>query len=265
MHRGSWRWISVAAVLVLAAAGGVGWWWLHSRTDHTTTAISVDQAIEDFRGSATTPPAAPPTTVPPAEPAPGVYSYTTSGGDAVDALGGASHTYPATTTITVTSAPDGCTTQRWTAAAERWDETTTCPVGAGLQVQRFVAFHRFFGSDDTETYTCDGDPRSLDAPAGTAWTARCVSGDDTSIYHGSVVATETAAIAGRTLSVQHVVETIDDGDSRDTQRTETWYLAGTDLVVRRVSDIATTEGSPIGDVHYTEHYEISLASLQPLG
>jgi hypothetical protein len=263
--------VSVGAFLVLAAAGGVGWWWLHSRTDHTTTAISLDQAVEDYRGTAsvaptTAPPqTTPPTTARPAQPAPGVYSYTSAGGDAVDALGGASHTYPATTTITVTAAPGGCTTQRWTAAEERWDETTTCPVGAGLQMQRFVAFHRFFGSDDTEAYACDGDARPLAAPAGTAWTARCVSGDDTSIYHGSVVGTETMTVAGSAVTAEHVAVTIEDGDSRDTQRTESWYLAGTDLVVRRVSDIATTESSPIGDVHYTEHYEISLASLRPLG
>jgi hypothetical protein len=132
-------------------------------------------------------------------------------------------------------------------------------------MQRFVAFHRFFGGDETESYACDGDPRPLAAPAGTAWMARCVSGEDTSTYHGSMVGTETMTIAGSPVTVDHVAVRIDDGDSRDTQRTETWYLAGTDLVVRRVSDIATTEGSPVGDVHYTEHYEISLASLRPLG
>jgi hypothetical protein len=198
------------------------------------------------------------------QPAPGVYRYTTTGGDAVDALGGASHTYPATSTITVTV--DGCgTTQRWTAAAERWDEFTTCAVDGGVQLQRFVSLHHFFGTDDTETSTCDGQPRPIGAPAGTTWTARCTDGDDVSTWNGTVVGVETAKVGSTTVEVEHVVVTIDNGDARDRQRTETWYLAGTDLVVRRISDIATTEGSPIGDVHYTEHYEIELDSLSPLG
>jgi hypothetical protein len=201
---------------------------------------------------------------PSVQPAPGVYQYTTTGGDAVDALGGASHRYPATSSITVTV--DGCaTTQRWTAAEERWDELTTCAGDGGVQLQRFVSLHRFFGADDTETTTCAGQPRPLDAVAGTAWTVRCVDGDETATWAGTVVGRETAVVGGATVDVEHVVVTIDNGDARDSQRTETWYLAGTDLVVRRISDIATTEGSPVGDVHYTEHYEIALDSFSPLG
>ncbi len=275
------RWVEVTTAVVMVALVGGIYWYLHVRTDHTTTAISVDQAVQDYRGSSssapptTAPPAPPaPTTSPPAptstvpappvQPAPGVYEYTTTGGDQVDALGGASHQYPATSTITVTV--DGCaTTQRWAPAEERWDEATTCAEADGLHLQRFVSFHRFFGGDDLETYACDGEPRTPGAAAGTTWTARCVAGDETATYRGSVVGTEQATLGGSTVAVDHVVVTIDDGDARDTQRTETWYLAGTDLVVRRVSDIATTESSPVGDVHYTEHYEIVLSSLAPLG
>ncbi len=52
-------------------------------------------------------------------------------------------------------------------------------------------------------------------------------------------------------------------DSRDVQVTDTWYLAGTDLVVRRVVNNSTTNGSPVGDVHYLEHVELTLGSLTP--
>jgi hypothetical protein len=277
------RWVEVAVVLVVVAIVGGVYWYLHVRTDHTTTAISVDQAVKDFRGASgptttaappgpTTTAAAPDTTAPgptttapaPVQPAPGVYRYTTTGSDSVDALGGASHQYPATSTITVTA--EGCaTTQRWAPAEERWDEITSCADGNGVQLQRFVAFHRFFGSDDVETSTCNGAPRPIGAPAGTAWVTQCLTGDDTDTRTGTVVGTEQMTVDGAPVSVEHVAVTIDDGDARDTQRTETWYLAGTDLVVRRVSDIATTEGSPVGDVDYTEHYEIALDSLSPLG
>ncbi len=277
----------ITAVALVAAVGGT-WWYLHARTDHTTTAISLDDLLREYRRTTQPSPPPPPppeptavapttttmttgttsstatVTTQPVQPPPGVYRYTTTGGDAVDALGGASHQYPATSTITVTV--DGCaTTQRWTAAAERWDELTTCTVDGALQLQRFVSLHHFFGTDDTETSTCDGQPRPLGAAVGTTWTARCVDGDDAATWTGTVVGAETAVVGGELVAVDHVVVTIDDGDARDSQRTETWYLAGTDLVVRQISDITTTEGSPVGDVHYTEHYEISLDSLSPLG
>jgi hypothetical protein len=272
------RWIEVATAVVLVAAVGGTWWYLHARTDHTTTAISIDELLQEYRRSTQPPPppvpvssatttTSPTTTAalaPPVQPVPGVYRYTTTGGDAVDALGGAGHQYPVTSSITVTV--DGCaTTQRWTAAGERWDELTTCAGDGGVQLQRFASLHRFFGADDNETSTCAGQPRPLDAPAGTAWTVHCVDGDETATWAGIVAGDETAVVGGATVAVEHVVVTIDDGDVRDSQRTETWYLAGSDLVVRRISDIATTEGSPVGDVHYTEHYEIALESLSPLG
>ena len=275
----------MTAVALVAAVGGT-WWYLHARTDHTTTAISIDDLLREYRRTTQpSPPPPPPSptssavaptttgatspttaniTTPPVQPAPGVYRYTTTGGDAVDALGGASHQYPATSTITVTV--DGCTTsQRWTAAAERWDDLTTCAGDGGVQLQRFVSLHHFFGTDDTETSTCDGQPRPLGAAAGTTWTTRCMDGDETATWTGTVVGAETATVRDEQVDVEHVVVTIDDGDARDSQRIETWYQAGTDLVVRRISDIATTEGSPVGDVHYTEHYEIALDSLSPLG
>ncbi len=283
------RWIEVATAVALVAAVGGTWWYLHARTDHTTTAISIDDVLREYRRSTQPPPPTPPspstppsssaaptttavapspttatTPAPPVQPAAGVYRYTTTGGDAVDALGGASHQYPATSTITVTV--DGCaTTQRWTAAEERWDELTTCAGDGGVQLQRFASLHRFFGADDNEATTCDGQPRPLGAAAGTTWATRCVDGDEAATWTGTVVGAETAVVGGESVAVEHVVVTIDDGDARDSQRTETWYLAGTDIVVRRISDIATTEGSPVGDVHYTEHYEIALDSLSPLG
>src|SRR5215204_586268 len=97
------RWIEVATAVALVAAVGGTWWYLHARTDHTTTAISIDDALREYRRS-TQPPSTPPTSTvaptttvavpspttaaapaPPVQPAAGVYRYTTTGGDAVDA------------------------------------------------------------------------------------------------------------------------------------------------------------------------------------
>ena len=47
----------VTAVALVAAVGGT-WWYLHARTDHTTTAISIDELLRDYRRS--TQPSPPP-------------------------------------------------------------------------------------------------------------------------------------------------------------------------------------------------------------
>ena len=52
-------------------------------------------------------------------PAAGVYIYDTKGSEHVSALGGASHTYPSQTTVTVTKTPCGAEL-RWDALKERW-------------------------------------------------------------------------------------------------------------------------------------------------
>lgn len=289
MQRSWWWWVVGASAVVAAVVVGVVVW-LGQRTDHTTTPVDVGDALDDFHNHTTTTTTtttnatsatagavdptqpAPPTTsaptdpidVPPAGvlPQPGVYSYTTTGSDGVDALGGASHDYPTTTAIIVT--PAGCgVSQRWVAAEERWDEWTVCATGMGIALGQFVEFHRFFGQDQLETYACTGDPRPLGAPSGTTWTAQCTSGGDAGTWAGTVLGTEQLTVGGAAVTVEHVEVTVDDGDERDAQRIETWYLAGSDLVVRRVSEIATTEGSVIGDVHYTERYEIALDSLTP--
>ena len=275
----------VAAVIVLVVGGGVALWFSR-RTDHTTTAVDLGDVVREYRAETSAPPTAAPTTVAPttapavtARPVatasapsttlpaarladPGVYTYTTTGGDGVDALGGASHTYPATTAIVVT--PSGCgTTQRWTAAEERWDEATTCAVAGGIALQDFTSFHRFFGSDDRRAGTCTGDPRPVGAPAEATWTTRCDRDGAPETRTGTVVGRQAMAIGGAAVDVEHVVVVIDNGDPADSQRTETWYVAGTDLIARQVAAIATVEGSPVGTVHYTEQYDIVLDSLAP--
>ncbi|HEY4331043.1 MAG TPA: hypothetical protein VGM78_00675, partial [Ilumatobacteraceae bacterium] len=150
--------MAIASVVVLVAATIVALHF-HIFTKSKTTPLSVDQVTRRFEEStstttsATTSPLATtvPTTVPastaattpatvagsttttittmttpPARlPALGVYVYTTTGRDSVDALTGDHHNYPAQTTITVTAF--GCgVKQRWDVAKERWEEWQRC-------------------------------------------------------------------------------------------------------------------------------------------
>lgn len=259
--------------LVLAVAlGGGALYLFRYKTDHKVTPVGVEDAVADFTARVSDPVFGDPETshagVGTAAasgsvlPEPGVYSYTTSGRDGVDALGGAEHVYPELTTMTVTPASCGVS-QSWVAAVERSDETLTCAVDGGVETVAFTAFHRFFGADDREGYLCAGDPRPIGAEPGTTWTTTCARDGETAVWSGEILEPAELSIAGESVDVDHVVVTIDNGDPNDSQRTESWYRAGTDLVVRRVVDNATVEGSPIGDVHYTEHYEIELTGLTP--
>ncbi len=230
------------------------------KTDSEVTPVGVDHALADFNAEVSGGSVA--SILAAALPEPGVYTYATSGGDGVDALGGGEHVYPDVTTLTVTAASCGVS-QLWVAAVERSDEVLTCAVGGGVETVAFTAFHRFFGVDDRESHLCTGEPRPLRAPAGTTWTTTCVREGETAVWTGEVLEPGRLVVGDEPVDVEHVVVTIDNGDPDDSQRTETWYRAGTDLVVRRVVDNATVEGSPIGVVHYTEHYEIALTGLTP--
>ena len=108
-------------------------------------------------------------------PAPGVYVYTTTGGDSVDALGGVSHDYPASTTITVTLADCGVL-QRWDVAAERWEAWQRCLTDGEVAETRRTTYDEFFGIGQTDTYECVGEARPVDASSAMSWSRTCRQG-----------------------------------------------------------------------------------------
>jgi hypothetical protein len=244
------------AIAVLGAGIGVAVWQL-TRTDHRTTARTVDEALADFRSGTDV-------EVDTAGlPAPGVYVYRTTGADGVDALGGAEHAYPAITTITVR--PSGCgVTARWDVAVERWDETTSCETDNGVVRTAFVSFHEFFGMGNTDTEACAGDPRPIGADPDTTWTFECAEDDSVTPWVGRALGNPTIDVSGTAVPTNHVLLLTPDDPDGDDMRIETWYAAGTDLIVREIGSRRTTDPSPIGDVHYEEQYEIVLTSLEPL-
>ena len=258
-------WLSLGAAVVLGAGGFVAY--QLNRTDRTTTARTVDQALDEFREGTDTEVPAGSSSVPDASirlPSPGVYVYRTTGSDGVDALGGAEHTYPATTTITVSAS--GCgVTKRWDVAVERWEEVSVCASEHGAVQTRFVSYHRFFGSGDTDDERCAGEPRPAGAEPGATWTFTCtIENDSATPWEGRVIGSEPIDVGRTTVTTDHVMlVTVDDPDGDD-MRIDTWFAEGTDLVVREIGERHTTDPSPIGDVHYREHYEIVLTSLEPM-
>lgn len=292
--------VIVGVVAVVIAAGGV-YAWHRLTTGGKVTEVGVAEALDRYReqvdasttvaSATTTPPA---TTVPPtteahvvltttAPPttevsavtttsapvthslvAPGVYQYATSGFDSVDALTGARHDYPNITTITVV--PYDCGVRlRWDIAEERWDSWDWCLEGDGLRQTGWVGYHEFFGTPGENDYTCDGDPRPLDAPAGTTWTMTCRMADRTTTsFTGTVIEQTTLTVAGTEIPVLHLRYEVDVvGESTGHQAVEGWYRTTDGLPVREHLTIATKQDTVIGTTNFDEDYTIDLLTPTP--
>ena len=196
--------------------------------------------------------------------APGVYQYATSGFDRVDALTGARHDYPTITTITVV--PYGCGVRlRWDVAVERWDSWDWCLDGDGLRQTGWVGYHEFFGTAGRNDYTCDGDPRPLDAPAGTTWAMTCRMADRTTTsFAGTVIERTTLPVGGTEIAVLHLRYDVDVvGESTGHQSVEGWYRTIDGLAVREQLIIATKQDTVIGTTNFDETYTIDLLTPTP--
>jgi hypothetical protein len=275
--------VLAAVVVVVAVIAAVVW------PRDTTEVVSVDEAVDNFRNSTmpseTSTPAseAPPASAPTmtaadtvsatSEPAvtltlaePGVYRYTTSGWEDIDALSGARHDYPAETTITVTA--DGCGVRlRWDALRERRDEWRLCITDRGIELQPDgIQYHEFFQQPELEHVECD---RSVvvvpigDPPAEPVVQSCLLEGDPWSPMWTAVERTERD-IDGTPVPVWHVRMTVDDNDDYWEHTTTDWFLDDQGLPVGATSTKESNSPSPVGDVRYRESYELSAESLTPL-
>jgi hypothetical protein len=269
-----------AIVLVVLAAGGV---LAYSYFRESTTPVDVADAVADFRREETTVPApqttaavsttaasstAPTTTVaqPGSElPEPGVYTYATSGGESIDALGGRRHDYPDMSTITVRDR--GCgVSLLWRPLRERWDDTTLCPSSRGMELRRERNRHEFFNIGDTRDFVCEPDSLFFPAPAepGATWTARCSTGEITVVRAGTIVGTRQVDVGGTPVTVLafEVDDTITGASNGTTERSVS-VIPATGLIVELELTTDVQNDSPIGDVHYEEDYRLRLTSLEP--
>ncbi len=219
----------------------------------SATPASVGAAVEQFRAGGAG-----------AGTLAGVYSYRTRGEESLDALGGARHRYPATTTVTVTGAPCGVGL-RWASLEQRSTTWTLCTTSRGIELRGLDQVHRFFGQNDRTTYACRGAlllPVAARMGASSPFTCRSKGGGEEGTVR--IVGRETLTVGGKRLHVLHVrtLATV-TGSNSGTERVDWWFEGRRPLPVRVVLESRTSRKVIVGRVHYRENATLQLLSLTP--
>jgi hypothetical protein len=198
-------------------------------------------------------------------PATGVYRYRTTGEESIDVLGGAHHSYPPQSTITVT--PNGCGVQlRWDVLQERRDEWRLCVTPAGLVEPWALQYHEFFKQPDAEALVCPATTLVLPSTpkTGAAWHAQCTLAGDAEPQRFEVLGQAVLQVGTTSVPTIHIRQSVNYDGSLYEHTFNDWWLAADGLPIRGVETKSSASPSPIGNVTYKEHYEIDLDSLTPL-
>ncbi len=246
--------VVVIAVVLTGAAFAVRAW-----LTMAPSRVSVGTAVDRYRSSTSAPAPSPAGT-----PAPGVYVYTTSGRESVDALGGDTHDYPNPFTTTVTATACGFD-MTWAPLSGRSDTTHVCTDGAALRITAMENAHEFFRITQIERFTCDATTWWLPPPGTTSWTSTCRSDTRTEIRTAHVVDREPVVVGGSTVAALHVHrDDVVTGDSTGTSATDLWLDATNGLLLREHSSVQTGNDTAIGHVTFHEDIELDLDSKEPL-
>jgi hypothetical protein len=251
-HRRALMALAGLACLLLALTAG----WLALFRDMTEPA-SIDEALAAYRAQAESGPTAIP---------PGVYVYTTEGSESVDALGGTTHEYPASSTITVARADCG-TALRWDVLRGRSTTWTQCTApDGGESLARVDETHRFFGRTERTDYACaDTTARPATAEPGATWEVSCRTPKGiVERGTGTVVSHERLRVGESSVPVTRLrFDTSFSGTTSGSTTREMWVERETGLPVRVVLRSTTVNPSLLGDVTYRERVQLDLVSLTP--
>ncbi len=241
-----------AGSVLLALIGLVGAaWTLGLLPQDSSEAASVQQALEEFRAEQAG-----------QSPIEGVYLYATDGRESIDALGGASHTYPATTTITVTES--GCGLElRWAALSGRSTSWRFCDTSSGLELRRSDERHSFFGRSDHTVYECQDRllvPRRATDPI----PFLCRSSRATERGESRLLGVSPLDVEGRRVEAVHVRMTLEvSGGDAGWETIDWWLQEESGIPLRVVLRSRTSRPLFVGRVHYSEDFDLRLISLQP--
>jgi hypothetical protein len=259
-----WHWVQqhrmlsviALALIIVSCAGGTAWA-LVFRT--VSSPVGLREALRMYRKEQTGKMLA---SLRNRLPAPGVYTYRTSGGESLN-LVGVARSFPETTSMIV--ADGRCATVSWVPIAQHTEATTFCSASNGaLTVPKLVTDESIAGSTTTSTITCPANSYLLPAgvQTGQRWHATCSLADPAEKIGltGQALGRSIMAVGGHPVPVTHARITLTfKGSEHGLNPTDYWVVPATGLIVREKETVAVTQGS----VRYSENMETTLAGLNP--
>lgn len=254
------RVLVILLVLIVVAAGAGA---LYLRSQDESTAVGEDDAAALVDAQPADAEAEPGE-----RPEAGTWTYTGSGSDSFDALGGASHEFPTEIHAVVELDPDDACA--WTMhvifVEQHVEERRFCTEQGAVLDAGFDRTTEFIGRRQTSEYECTDDAFRLpaDARAGATWTWSCTERRGGHVeYTGRLIGPATVTVGDEQVQTQHVrIDGVQDDDSTGRERTELW-LTPNGLPARFTSDRRLTVRTPLGEMTTTEEWDYTLASMEP--
>ncbi|HXP33497.1 MAG TPA: hypothetical protein VN820_05730 [Acidimicrobiales bacterium] len=259
-----WQWVQqhrllsvlVLALVIVSSAGGTAWA-LVFRT--VSTPVGLREALRIYRREQT---GRMLDSLRNRLPAPGVYTYRTSGGEGLS-LVGVQRSFPSTTSMIV--ADGRCATVSWVPITEHTEATTLCAGAAGaLSVPRLVTDESIAGTTTTSTVECPATAYLLPPAAhpGEHWGVMCslASPAEKVGLAGETLGESTLMVGGHAVTVEHTRFTLTfTGTEHGTNPTDFWIVPSSGLVVRERETVGVTQGG----VRYDESMVATLTGLDP--
>ncbi|MEZ5374550.1 MAG: hypothetical protein R2704_17890 [Microthrixaceae bacterium] len=208
----------------------------------------------------------------------GVWSYSASGTEYVDILGGPLHEFPDQVAQSVTNTECGQTIEV-KLFEQRSDVLELCWGDDGaLQLERFETRHEFVGvADVTVTDRCgaidlwwpgighdvDSTPTSVDCTA-----EGNMSGRVEAVVTRKVIGVEQVDSGAGSHDAVRVALTSQVGTEADPTHgvydAEFWFGVDDGVILRRTLDAEVNASTPVGNVRFEESFDITAHSIDPL-
>lgn len=257
--------VLVAIVVIAVTAVAVLWF-----TREQPGSRSVDDAVEDFRGTAGAGSDGT-ATIPPA----GVY-LADGVGDARINLPPASQSWGDQVVMTFTPQGGSCWRTRIDFNDAHRQIWVMCVNGSEVTATEDLTETRWdFGIatlDNVTTFVCDDPPVFIDLTAspGTTWEHDCtgtndnIDGPTSAAGPYRYVGATTVDIAGTAVPVRHYRQERNLTGAQDGLSTaDLYFAAGNNLLVRLERTVDLTSDSPIGRINYNEQGSWQLTSITP--
>ena len=243
--------LTIVGVLILIGGSILGY---NAVFGNSTTTISYNEAFEQFAAEQ----GADADATDDGLPVPGVYRYSTTGGESTQLLASASRDYPAESVITITQS--GCGVRmEWTPVRERSEYFDVCRSDGRLVLKGYGGAHEFFGMRNEHAVTCS-DQTSL-IPAlenGDSASTVCEGGN---LKHNRTTTSVKASevLIGEEKVDGFIVETkfVSEGTFNGTTlRTMTFDEDG--VLLSWADDVSGSSPTPVGNADYEEKFSLTL-------